>query len=89
MLVITGEKDFRIPYTPGHRRLHRAPAPRHPVAADRLPGRESLGAEAEELDPMVSRGPSAGWDVSETAGNRRHREEPATGNPDWMLATLA
>ena len=37
----------------GDRRLHRAPAPRHPVAAADLPGREPLGAEAEELGPMV------------------------------------
>ena len=44
------------PLHAGDRRLHRAPAPQHPVAAAGLPGREPLGAEAEELDPMVRRG---------------------------------
>ena len=40
----------------GPRQLHRAPAPRHAVEAAGLPRREPLGAEAEELDPMVWRG---------------------------------
>ena len=46
-------EGFPHPLHAGPRRLHRAPAPRHPVAAARLPGREPLGAEAEEFDPMV------------------------------------
>ena len=41
------------PLHAGPRRLHRAPAPQYPVASARLPRREPLGAEAEELDPMV------------------------------------
>ena len=41
------------PLHAGDRRLHRAPAPQHPVAAADLPGREPLGAEAEELGAMV------------------------------------
>ena len=40
----------------GDRGLHRAPAPQHPVAAADLPGREPLGAEAEELGSVVRRG---------------------------------
>ena len=53
MLVITGEKDFRIPYTQGIASFTALQRKRHPLAAGRLPGREPLGAEAEEFDPMV------------------------------------
>ena len=42
-LVITAENDFRIPYTQGHRRLHRAPAPQHPVAAAGLSRTRTTG----------------------------------------------
>ena len=41
------------PLHAGHRGVHRAAAPQHPVAAAGLPRREPLGAEAEELGPMV------------------------------------
>ena len=52
-LVITSRE--RLPHSlhARDRRLHRAPAPQHPVAAAGVPGREPLGAEAEELDRMV------------------------------------
>ena len=43
MLVITGEKDFRIPYTQALAAFHRAPAPQHPVAAGRLPRTRTTG----------------------------------------------
>ena len=57
MLVIHGERDFRIPYSQSLGAVQRAPAAQHPLAAGRLPRRESLDPEAAELDPMVSRGP--------------------------------
>ena len=83
---ITSEKDFRIPYTQGHRRLHRAPAPQHPVAAAGLPGREPLGAEAEELDPMVRRGvrldgAMAGTGAAPGAAARRRLSEVDAAAP--------
>ena len=37
-LVITSRERFPHPLHAGHRRLHRAPAPQHPVAAAGLPG---------------------------------------------------
>ncbi len=73
-LVITSEKDFRIPYTQGHRRVHRAPAARDPVAAARLPRREPLGAQAEERRSMVSRSAGLAGEIY-GQGDNRHRSE--------------
>ena len=56
MLVITGEKDFRIPYTQGLAAFTALQRRGIPVEAAGLPGRESLGAQAQEFDPMVWRG---------------------------------
>ena len=67
MLVITGEKDYPHPLYAGPGQLHRAPAPRHSVEAAGLPGREPLGAEAQELDPMVWRGVRVDGPVAEPA----------------------
>ena len=56
MLVLHGERDFRIPVQPVARPVQRAATAERPVAAGRVPGRESLDPAAAELDPMVSRG---------------------------------
>ncbi len=53
MLVITGEKDFRIPYTQGLAAFTALQRQQHPVAPAGQSGREPLGAEAQELDPVV------------------------------------
>ena len=49
-------KGFPHSLHAGAGELHRAPAARHPVEAGGVPRRESLGAQAEEFDPMVWRG---------------------------------
>src|SRR5205085_12149209 len=56
----------RLPHSlqPRPRRVQRVAAARHSLAAARIPGRESLGAEAEQLDPMVSRGASLAGSVA-------------------------
>ena len=64
---------------PVARRVQRAPAPRHAVAPDRLPRRESLGPEAAKLDPMVSRGPSLGRSVAQRGWRSRNGALIAAG----------
>ncbi len=59
---------FPDPVQPVARRVQRAAAAEHPVAAGRLPGRESLDPEAAKLDPMVSRGAWLAGSVAEKAG---------------------
>ena len=64
------------PLHPGARRLHRAPAARHPVAAAGQSGREPLGAQAEELAAMVSRGDRLDGSLDgEIASGRLRRPE--------------
>src|SRR3954452_22011360 len=62
---------FPDPLQPVARRIQRAAAPRRTVAPDRLPRRESLGAEAAKLDPMVSRGASLGRSIAAKGRRRR------------------
>ncbi len=57
MLVIHGERDFRIPYSQSLGVFNALQRREHPLAPGRLPRRESLDPEAAKLDPMVSRGP--------------------------------
>ena len=54
-LVIHSEQRFPHSLHPGPRRLHRAAAARHSLAAAGVPGREPLGAEAKQLDPIQNR----------------------------------
>src|SRR3546814_10932282 len=46
-------EGFPHPLYAGHRRLHRAPAPRRAVAIASLSRRESLGAEGREQRPVA------------------------------------
>ena len=64
MLVITGEKDFRIPYTQGiaaFTALQRRGIPSKLLV---VPGRKPLGAEAARIRSSGMTKCSAGWDVS-------------------------
>src|SRR4030095_4956006 len=63
------------PLYPGDRQLHRLAASRHSIAPAGQPGREPLGAAAEEFDSVVWRGAGLVGEVSEAVELSRHREE--------------
>src|SRR3546814_7867823 len=49
-------EGFPYPLQPGSCGLHRAPAPRRPLTAPRLPRRKPLGAERREQRPVAPDG---------------------------------
>src|SRR6218665_1057492 len=71
----------RFPHSvqPVARPVQRAAAAERPVAAGRVPGRESLDPEAAKLDPMVSRGAWLAGSVSAAAGWRTISKSPILG----------
>ena len=65
MLVVHGALDYRVVDTGGIATFTAAQRQGHPVEAALLPGREPLGPEAAELDPLARHGARLAGSVGE------------------------